>query len=147
MVSPQSRSIQHLRKQGFTVEVLERWIRFPSRKPPCRACGNAEMVSLRRDIVGCDLLAFSPMGILLVQVTSGANAASRMVKLLNDPEVAPKLLRWLKAGGAAAVHSWTLAGPRGERKTWTLRVQEITPQMISVPNQAKVAVEDYGEES
>jgi hypothetical protein len=66
-----------------------------------------------------------------------------MGKIMNDPEVAPTALRCLQYGMKILVMSWALAGPRGERKTYKLRMEEITADMISVPNKAMVAAEDF----
>jgi hypothetical protein len=144
MISPQQRSLNHLRKLGYLVQTVESWQRFPAKNQPCRCCGQQKMASVRRDLFGFgDLFAISKTSVLLIQVTSGSNAASRVSKMLNDKQVAPNVLRCLQAGIGVVVHSWALQGPRGERKTWTLRVQEIKPEQIAVPAQAQMVAEDY----
>jgi hypothetical protein len=145
-MTPQQRSIKWLRDDGWLVATVESWKRFPDfRKGACKCCHQTPMVQLRQDLWGfADLLALSPNGShYLVQVTDGSNHAKRMVKIMNDPEAAPHALRALKFGMKILVMSWALGGPRGERKTYKMRMEEVTEDMISVPNKAMVAAEDF----
>lgn len=102
--SPTQRSLAWLRKQGWTVAVVEHF--------------NPH-VKIRQDLWGFgDLLCFrkgDPP--LIVQTTSGSNLSSRMDKIRANA-VASK---WLEAGFAVDVHGWAKRGPRGEPKKWTLR--------------------------
>jgi len=59
--------------------------------------------------------------IALVQVTSGSHHDARKDKILAEP-LAQK---WKDAGGVILLHSWSKKGPRGKRKTWTLREEVI----------------------
>ncbi len=108
-MTPTARSLEVLREMGYVAEVVERFI------PRAR---------VRRDLGGFgDVLAWHPaLGILAVQATTGANAAARLAKALREP----RLRTWLEAGGRFAVWSWRKGGARRKRKTWTVRVQNVT---------------------
>lgn len=66
-----------------------------------------------------DYLAVRPGEILLVQVTTLANAAAREKKARGKPE----LRAWLKAGGRFQVHAWRQPGGPGTR--WENVVREV----------------------
>jgi hypothetical protein len=73
-----------------------------------------------------DLLAalpnqFSGSSIALVQVTSTGNINARREKIKAEPLAA----KWKQAGGAILLHGWAKRGPRGKRKVWTLREEEL----------------------
>jgi hypothetical protein len=89
--------------------VVERFNRFANR---------------RQDLLGCiDILALYPgVGIVGVQVTSGANHAARRTKSLAEP----RLRTWLESGGRFEVWSYSKRGGRSHAKRWTLRREEIT---------------------
>ena len=106
-MTPTARSLEFARRQGWLVDVVERWI------APAR---------IRKDLFGCiDLVVLTDAGILGVQACAGASHAARREKALAEP----RLRRWLEAGGAFEVWSWAKQGPRGERKVWTLRREPI----------------------
>jgi hypothetical protein len=106
MSSPTQRTLQLLRREGYTADVVER------RLPRC---------FITRDFLGAfDVLAVRAdlPGVLGVQTTSASNHAARAGKLLANP-----LLRaWLGAGNRAEVWSW--AKRRGR---WCCRRQALTP--------------------
>lgn len=100
--SPTSRSLQLLRKEGWTAQVTEKWIPQTKR---------------RLDLFGCiDIVAVKPGLILGVQATSRSNANARIKKSLAEP----KLRQWLEAGGHFEVFGWSKKGPRGKAKHWRL---------------------------
>ena len=102
-----------LREQGYEVADGER--RIPYR-----------WVTV--DLFGAlDVLALKPTGLLGVQCTSGSNHADRVKKLCALKAMA----WWLSAGLKLEVWSWRLAGPEGARKRWALRVEPITPGMLT----------------
>jgi hypothetical protein len=144
-VTPQARTTAQLRKEGWLVTTVETWKRFPDRnRHYCPVCKNRPMMQVRSDLWGfADLLALHISGThYLLQVTDNTNHAKRMVKIMNSPDVAPNALRCLQMGMKIAVVSWAQQGPRGEKKRWKMRWEDITPSMISVPVQALVAVEE-----
>lgn len=107
--SPTKRALRDLKSLGFISAVVERFNRFANK---------------RQDLLGCiDVLAIYPgVGIVGVQVTSGANHASRRTKSLAEP----RLRAWLESGGRFEVWSYSKRGGRGRAKRWTLRREEIT---------------------
>ena len=105
--SPTQRALALCRKYGWTAQVVERW------NPYAR---------VRQDLFGCiDLVVLdgSSYGPLGVQVTSGSGHSARVKKSIAEPRVA----EWLRSGARFEVWSFSLRGPRGKRKLWTLRAQ------------------------
>lgn len=73
---------------------------------------------IKQDCFGVDILGLKPGApVLVVQCTSGSNHAARRTKLETEGFVD----LWKGAGAIIEVWSWAQQGPRGERKTWTLR--------------------------
>ncbi len=108
--SPSALSAEYLRERGYLVDCVERWI--PG-------------ANIRRDMFGLfDLAAIRPgqLGVLGVQVTSRANAASRRTKMQESGH----LSTWLAAGNRAELHHWKLAGPRGHRQ-WCVKIEDVGP--------------------
>ena len=115
--SPASRSKQALQDAGYFVAVAEHWNHH---------------AGIRQDLGGfMDLLAWTCLGsnytgfyrrIAAIQVTSSPNLAARRTKIL----ALPQARLWLEAGGRIQLHGWAKQGPRGKRKVWTLRVEELT---------------------
>lgn len=103
--SPTQRSLAMLREMGYLVAVVEKFVRFP---PP----GH------RVDLFGFgDLLAVKPgFPPLLVQTTTGSNAAARVAKIHASKEF--QIL--FRAGWDVVVHGWRKGGPRGARKVWSV---------------------------
>ena len=86
--SPTENSLKYLRKQGYTVAVVEHW------NPHAR---------IRQDLFGfVDLLAIRGSETLAVQSTSWANTASRVGKIAEHENVG--FVR--DAGWAIHVHGW-----------------------------------------
>jgi hypothetical protein len=92
--SPTQRSLKHLRDQGYFVAVVEKW------NPHAR---------IRQDLFNVfDLLALptkesgNAAHLLAVQVTSRANMASRIKKIMSQPEAEA----WCICGGLIEVHGW-----------------------------------------
>jgi len=103
-MSPTARTLAELRRLGFVCDVVERWI------PRAR---------VRKDWGGWgDVLGVGQGVTLLVQTTDGSHVAARVTKA----RALPSLVAWLAVpSNRAEVWGWTLAGPRGARKVWTLR--------------------------
>jgi hypothetical protein len=114
-MSPTQRSLAYLRKVGYTVGVLEHW--------------NA-WAKIRVDLWGFgDLIAFRPgVPVMLVQTTTGTNAAHRRAKILANKTAK----EWVEAGHEIVLHSWALRGKRGERKTWTCEPEWVTKDQFGV---------------
>lgn len=110
MSSPTQRSLALLRKEGWLVQVVERW--------------NAH-AKIRQDLFGCiDLVAVEEghNGVLGVQATSRSNQAARLTKSLGQEA----LKVWLAAGNSFQVWGWAKAGKRGQRKTWQVTRRVVT---------------------
>ena len=102
-MSPTARSLQHLRELGYRPAVVEKTIPHSY---------------IKQDLFGVDILALkASLPILAVQCTSGSNHAARRTKLETEGFVD----LWKGAGAIIEVWSWAQQGPRGDRKTWTLR--------------------------
>ena len=90
MASPTSRSLELLRKEGWTAQVVEQHIR-----------GNG--IFFTRDLFGIgDIIAIKDQQTMLVQTTSGANFAARLTKI-GDCEHLPAIR---KANWRIEVHGW-----------------------------------------
>jgi hypothetical protein len=108
MGSPTSRSLNLLKKEGWTPQVVEKWLPYNK---------------VRVDLFGViDILAIRIGRILGVQTTSSSNVSARVVKSLAEP----KLKLFLQAGGRFEVHGWSKKGKHGKRKTWQVRKVVIT---------------------
>mgnify|MGYP001603140526 CR=1 FL=1 len=102
-MTPTARSLAYLRKQGYLVDIYERW------KGP-----------VRKDLFGIfDLIAIGhyvvKQGIVGIQVTTGSNHAARRAKLL----ATASLQSWKLAGGGALILSWR----QGKGKRWEPRLE------------------------
>jgi hypothetical protein len=83
-----SRSVDHLRQQGYLVDVVESYNFFTKRK---------------KDLFGClDLLAIGNGETLAIQVTSKSNMSAR-IKKIEDSAALPEMLR---SGWRILVHGW-----------------------------------------
>jgi hypothetical protein len=99
-VSPTQRTLAHLRKHGWRVQVVERWNAY---------------ARVRVDLFGCiDLLALRPGETLGVQATSGDNTSKRVVKA----KECDGLRAWLEAGNAFQVFGWRKLTRGRKRPTW-----------------------------
>lgn len=111
MKSPTVQSLKHLRKQGYVVQVVERWNQW---------------ARIRQDFAGfADLIAFrksKKTDIVAIQTTSTGNISSRYKKVL----ACDNAIVWIQAGGKITLHGWSKKGPRGKMKRWTLTERQIT---------------------
>ncbi|HVP49623.1 MAG TPA: hypothetical protein VMT56_00225 [Candidatus Bathyarchaeia archaeon] len=104
MSSPTSRSLKHLRDQGYLAAVVERW------NPYAR---------IRQDLFGVlDLVAVKEKETLGVQTTSGSNIAARIKKL--EDSAALWMLR--QAGWAIKIHGWR----KNSKGRWVLREVDLS---------------------
>lgn len=128
--SPTQRTLKLFRGEGWTADVVEKWI---------------PMARVRKDVFGFgDVLAMKPAAcfaisgldqfdqqknetisspgmIALLQACSGGDHAARRDKILAEP----RAKTWLQSGGRIAVVSWAKRGDRLKRKLWTCRVEWI----------------------
>jgi len=113
---PVQRSLAHLRKNGWTVCIVEKYIKHPNMAFGKRidAFGIGDLLACRGAVFeGVEIC--KPM-IALVQCCS-TDFAKHKEKILGIPEFAV----WKAAGGEVILHGWAKRGPRGKRKTYQLR--------------------------
>jgi hypothetical protein len=111
-VTPTSRSLALLRKEGLLAEVVEKWNSFSRTK---------------KDLLGfIDIVALAPeKGVTWgVQCTTADNLAARVRKITMECREAAEA--WLRCGNKIAVIGWAKRGPRGCRKFWTPVSREVT---------------------
>ncbi len=109
-MTPTARTLQWLKKHGWTSCVVEKWI------PQTRQ---------RKDVFGFgDILAFKESAVLLIQCTSAGNMASRLTKIRGIREAAD----WLNEPSRQIVLiGWSKKGKAGARKLWTPRIVRVLP--------------------
>ena len=86
--SPTQLTLRHLRAEGYTAEIVERWI--PG-------------ANIRRDLFGfVDVLAIRGTETLAVQTTSVGNVSHRIAKIADSPLIGAVR----EAGWTVRVHGW-----------------------------------------
>jgi hypothetical protein len=109
-MTPTARTLQHLKKLGYTAQVVEQTIR-------------GKGMVFKRDLFGCiDVLALGDGRAWGIQACAGSSHAARLTKAKQQPGLAD----WLRCGNRFEVWSWAKQGPRGKRKVWTLRREAVT---------------------
>ncbi len=119
-MSPAARTLALLRKEGWQVAVVEKWLPH---------------VHLRQDLWHFgDVLACHPKEkkFLVVQVTTVAHVAHRLAKAQARVELAV----WLEAGGCFEVWGWALRNGRWHCKRVKVLAQSETP-ITEVPKQQR----------
>lgn len=111
---PTKRTLKMLRESGATVQVVETYNKFAGRRIDLFNC--IDIVALRKETPG----------VLGYQACAGASHANRKAKILAI--MAAKL--WVECGNRLFVISWRKVGPRGKRKLWEPRLEEITIGMF-----------------
>lgn len=118
-MTPTQRSKAALERGGWSVAIVERW------NPHAR---------IRQDLFGfADLLAVKAgEAPLLVQVTSGSNAAARIAKITNEP----RALTCLRASMRIEVHGWRKVKLKrgGTAMRWAPRIVEVTEREFPCPS-------------
>ena len=118
MQGPGQRTLNLMRKRGYTIQVVERYNIF-SRK--------------RHDLFGfIDFVAIKPghLGVVGIQTTSRSNLSSRVHKILN--ECRENALLWLRTGNVIVVQGWgkkygkNKKGKRKKTKNWFVTERQIT---------------------
>lgn len=112
------RSLGSLRENGWSCHIVEKYLpargamKFPRR---IDAFNFGDILAMRPPMAGLR------GSIALVQCCPGASHAEHKDKILSIPEY----YIWKKSGGRVFLQSWAKKGPRGERKHWTLREEEL----------------------
>jgi hypothetical protein len=113
--------MRFLRRDGYLVDVAERWI---------------PRINIRRDLFHCiDLIAVKyGEPVLAVQATSLSNISARVVKAQASPELAV----WLKTGHARfQVFGWVQHGKQWLPKIVELLADEIEPVVVEKPRRRR----------
>jgi hypothetical protein len=101
-VSPTALSLRHLRDEGWTADICERWIP-----------GGSGISGRRKDLFGMlDLIALRGPKTLGVQTTSHTNANARLNKMRDD-EHALALAAMHAAGWSVVIHGWRKSTSNG----------------------------------
>lgn len=90
--SPSAMTIEHLRRNGYRAQSVEKWIPQAKRK---------------MDLFGfIDIVALDPLTgkIVGIQATSGSNVSSRVEKILGERR--QEAADWLRCGGLIQVWGW-----------------------------------------
>ncbi len=108
-MSPTSRSLQYLKKEGYTAQVVEKFNMF---------------AHVRIDLFQfIDIVAMKPgEPLLAIQVTDTGDLSKR----INKAESGPFLTMWLSTGCKVEFHGWSKKGKAGKRKLWTLTKKPYT---------------------
>ncbi len=109
-VSPTQRTLKLLRNEGYTAQVVEKFVSWIHSRIDLFHC--IDIVAVRSDI----------QGVLGVQTTSQTHASDHVKKALGVKE----LQVWLEAGNKFEVWSWGKKGARGKAKKWQVDKRKIT---------------------
>ena len=126
---PVQRSLTHLKKNGWQVAIVEKYL-----KPPGAAFGRRIDVWGFGDLLACRVaIRGHKPAIALVQCCRDADMAEHRAKILGQPmehwsqeerdeskEIFEKFKVWKASGGRVFLQGWGFKGRRGEKK-WTLR--------------------------
>lgn len=144
---PVQRSLAHLKANGWQVAIVERYIKAPGMKFGRRidVWGFGDLLACRPEIVRTGAVTRNhrtkviyKSAIALVQCCRDADLAEHRAKILGQPmehwtederaeskEVFEKFKEWKLSGGRVFLQGWGFKGPRGEKKQWTLREEEL----------------------
>lgn len=115
-MSPTARSLAYLKKQGWTVDVVERWI--PGANVRRDLYGFGDLLALRlREIKQPGMAPWDHPEILIVQTTSYSNMSARIRKITDSEHIA--LVR--KCGIMVWVMGWRKVGRR-----WQVEVEDMS---------------------
>jgi len=130
-VSNMSRSLKHLRDQGYHADVCERWMPFR---------GGLEG-GVRKDLFGfIDILAYTRTGeIAAVQCTSKQQMTRHLRDYRRHDPTRQAILDWLYGGRAFALHGWHQ--PNGKGTRWQLEQRIITAADLELTEADKRAIE------
>lgn len=110
-MTPNARTRQYYRDQGYIAEIVEHHSPFP--KPWGK----------KHDLLGIfDILLLKPGETWGVQATVNGEVPRRVDKIRRSPEYP----RWLAMGARVLVIGWAKLGARGKRKLWTPTALEMT---------------------
>jgi hypothetical protein len=122
------RSMNYLRKLGYTVDKAEHYVSRP------QGAGQAAKFAggYRKDLFGfMDLIAYGENDVFAVQTTSRQQMMAHLRKYRSDPTLADRIRLWISSPGRSFyIHGWecnevpTKAG--GTKAMWNLTERMIT---------------------
>jgi len=115
-ISPTSRTLEYIRGRGWIADKVEQWNPY------------AGKFGKRKDCFGwMDILAMGEGSVIGIQSCGSAFSAHNH-KLMDDPDVAPKVRKWLECGGRALLIGWRKVKLRRGAKAmrWEPRLKEYT---------------------
>lgn len=121
--SPTARTLDELRKRGWTAQIVER--RMPRTFTTVDLFGVIDLVALVPPIDPDGNGWFDPGAILGIQATTGPHHADRRTKILAEP----RAKEWVEAGGRLEIWTWSKRvamrkdGSKAKMPKWTLRVE------------------------
>lgn len=105
MSSPTARTLERLRKEGWTCAIVEKVVPH---------------TFIKQDLFGCiDILAMKDSMLLAIQATVTASISARAKKSSS----LPALWSWLATHNLFEIWGWSKMGERGKAKRWTLTRQ------------------------
>lgn len=116
-MTPTARTLAYLRRGGFTVDVVERWL---------------PRVGRRKDFLGCiDILACrrGETGVLAIQATTLANVSARVAKSRGQGALSV----WLSSGQRFEVWGWHKSGDRWQVKRVEIVAADMAPIVLAAP--------------
>lgn len=118
--TPTARTLNLLRAEGWTCQVVESWI---------------PRLNVRRDLFGvADVLAMKlGESVLLIQATSTPNVSSR----INKAKAEPRLRTWLACGHRFEVWGWDMRGGRWECRRIPLLLDDMNNVAAMAPPRRK----------
>lgn len=121
-MTPTALSMRMLRRQGYCVDVVERWVPH---------------ANIRRDCFGIgDLLAVLPDEFpVLVQTTTANNLAARVKKA----KASPGLAAWLRAKARFVVHGWKRVNGKWSVAIVELHGEDMAVEVVARPPRKKRA--------
>lgn len=130
MSSPTQHSLNKLRKDGYTVAIVEKWV------PQTPAGFKGKII--RKDVWGFgDLIAvkISESAVILLQTTSRENISHRLEKIKQIPEAGI----WLASGNRIVIHGWSQK--KGSTR-WICKEVEVSFEVIEakMPEQQEALI-------
>lgn len=113
-ISNTSRTLEYLRSQGWTADIVERFNPY------------AGKFGQRKDMFGfADIVALGENSIIAIQ-SCGSSFAEHDRKILDDPLVAENALKWLECGGRIQLVGWRKVKLKrgGKAMRWQPRIKE-----------------------
>lgn len=113
-MTPTARTLQKLRQEGYTSQVVEKW--------------NAH-AHIRQDLFGCiDVLAVhSEQGTMGVQACAGSSLAARIAKSCAEP----RLVTWLQAGNRFECWGWRKLKVKRGGKAVRWEVRRVNVRLVN----------------